>query len=189
LSAIDSEELLDEFLFLFPTLAEIHLTEDRDVIAWKWTMSGEYTAASTYEAQFLGAFPRYCASSIWKARAQPRCRFFAWLTVQGKAPTADILMAKNWSCDPDCPLCFCLGETNEHLLTVCNFTEAVWDLVAHDLPIHYHSIMGPLFSGCRLRAEGDQRSRNGFALLVAYLEGKKCTHFLASRIVFPSSSN
>jgi hypothetical protein len=27
-------------------------------------------------------------------------------------------------------------ETNEHLLTECNFAEAVWDKVVQDLPVH-----------------------------------------------------
>jgi hypothetical protein len=136
LTSIDSEELLNEFLLLFHTLADRQLTEDRDVIAWKWTASGEYTATSAYEAQFVGAFPRYRASSIWKARAEPRCRFFAWLAIQGKGLTTDNLLSKNWPCDPECPLCLCMEETNEHLLTACNFTEAVWDLVVHDLSDH-----------------------------------------------------
>jgi hypothetical protein len=27
-------------------------------------------------------------------------------------------------------------KTNEHLVTACNFTKVVWDLVVHDLPVH-----------------------------------------------------
>jgi hypothetical protein len=133
---ISSEEVLDEFFLLFHTLSDIQLSQERDSIAWKWTSSGEYTAASAYEVQFLGAYPTYRASTIWTARVEPRCRFFAWLAIQGKAPTTDNLLKKNWPCDPECSLCFCMMETNEHLLTECNFTEAVWDKVVEDLPVH-----------------------------------------------------
>jgi hypothetical protein len=49
---------------------------------------------------------------------------------------ADNLLKKNWPCEPGCPLCYCKDETNEHLLTACNFTEAVWDKVVQDLPVH-----------------------------------------------------
>jgi hypothetical protein len=35
---------------------------------------------------------------------------------------------------------FATGETNEHLLTEYNFTEAVWDKIVQDLPIH-HSLI------------------------------------------------
>jgi hypothetical protein len=67
-----------------------------DTISWKWTRSGDYAAASqAYDAQFLGAFPAFRASTIWKAFTEPMCCFFAWLALQGKAPTADNLMKKN----------------------------------------------------------------------------------------------
>jgi hypothetical protein len=112
---------------LFTPLEEIQLNEEKDSICWKWTVNSEYSAASAYEAQFLSAYPRFCASMIWQART--KCRFFVWLAVQGKAPPTDNL-AKNGSCDPNSVLCFCEPETNEHLLMECNFIEVVWDKVA-----------------------------------------------------------
>lgn len=92
--------------------------------------SGEYSAASAYEAQFLGYYPRFRASTIWQAHTEPKCRFFAWLAIQGKAPTADNLIKKNWPCELNCSLC------SEHLLTECNFAEAVWDCIAPALQVH-----------------------------------------------------
>jgi hypothetical protein len=81
---IDTKELLNEFILLFSTLNEVHLSEERDSIVWKWMVTGEYSAASAYEVQFLGAFPRYIASTIWQAKAEPPCRFFAWLAVKAR---------------------------------------------------------------------------------------------------------
>jgi hypothetical protein len=101
--SIDSEDLFDEFILLFNALQGIHLSDHKDSIHWNWTSSGEYSAASAYEAQFMGAYPHYRASTIWRAKTEPKCRFFAWLAIQGKAPTAD---------NPHCPLCYCMGETN-----------------------------------------------------------------------------
>jgi hypothetical protein len=71
---IHSEELLDEFVLLFTVL--------NDVISWRWTTSGNYSAA---KAQFLGAYPMFKASTIWQAKTEPKCCFFAWLAIQGKA--------------------------------------------------------------------------------------------------------
>jgi hypothetical protein len=34
----------------------------------------------------MGAFPRFRASSIWRAHTEPKCQFFAWLALFGKAP-------------------------------------------------------------------------------------------------------
>lgn len=73
----------------------MQLTEQEDAISWKWTTTREYTAASAYEAQFLGSYPRFRASAIWQAHTEPKCRFFAWLALLGKASTADNLLKKN----------------------------------------------------------------------------------------------
>jgi hypothetical protein len=71
ISCIDTKELLDEFILLFSTLNEVHLSEERDPIVWKWTATEEYMAALAYEVQFLGAFPRYRANTIWQAKMEP----------------------------------------------------------------------------------------------------------------------
>jgi hypothetical protein len=70
---IDTKELLEEFVLLFTTLSDIQLNEERGTITWKWTTSGEYSAASAYEAQFLGAFPAFRASAVWQAKTEPKC--------------------------------------------------------------------------------------------------------------------
>ncbi|GJN06929.1 hypothetical protein PR202_ga24706 [Eleusine coracana subsp. coracana] len=36
-------------------------------------------------------------------------------------------MKRNWPCNVNCSLCYCMPETTPHLLTECNFTEAVWN--------------------------------------------------------------
>jgi hypothetical protein len=62
--SIHSEELLDEFVLLFTVLNDVQLTEEKDVISWRWTTSGNYSTATVYEAQFLGAYPMFRASTI-----------------------------------------------------------------------------------------------------------------------------
>jgi hypothetical protein len=139
LKAINTENLMDEFVLLFSALSEVTLNNDRDKIVWHWTPSGEYSAASVYDAHFLEVFPQFRASTIWQAKSEPKCRFFVWLALLGKAPTTDNLIKKNWPCDPCCALCYCLLETADHLLTECNFTEAVWDKVA----LHFQENYSP----------------------------------------------
>jgi hypothetical protein len=117
LRQVNTEELLEEFILLFNTLGDIHLNESADIILWKWTPSEEYTAASAYEAQFLGAYPTFRASSIWRAHTEPKCRFLAWLALLGKIPTTDNLIKKNWPCSPTCAMCYCEAETSDHILT------------------------------------------------------------------------
>lgn len=73
---------------------------------------------------------RSCLPNIWKARAEPKCKFLAWVLLHGKVPTAENLAKRNWPCNDVCPLCYCINETTTHLFTQCNFTETLWHKVA-----------------------------------------------------------
>jgi hypothetical protein len=95
LRQVNMKMLMDEFILLFMALSEIQTTDQKDSISWKWIPDGVYLATSAYKAQFLGAFPLFRASSIWQTKTEPKCRFFAWLAVLGKAPTTDNLLKKN----------------------------------------------------------------------------------------------
>jgi hypothetical protein len=63
---------------LFMALAPVTLTDQVDIITWKWTPNGQYTVASAYECQFLGAMTKFPAIDIWKAFAEPKAKFFGW---------------------------------------------------------------------------------------------------------------
>jgi hypothetical protein len=77
LKKVNTQTLLDEFILLFTTLNDIQLIDEKDAIFSKWTTSEECSVASAYEAQFLGAFPSFRASTIWQSKTEPKCRFFA----------------------------------------------------------------------------------------------------------------
>jgi hypothetical protein len=93
---INTEELMDEFVLIFTTPSKIHPIKAKYSIHWKWSRSGVYLAASTYDVQFLGEVPQLKASSVWQAKTESKCWFFTWLAILSKAPTADKLIKKNW---------------------------------------------------------------------------------------------
>lgn len=83
---------IQEFVTLWGMLRDIQLNHNlEDRIRWKFTESGEYTAASAYRAQFLGCVKVPKAQTIWKAWAPPKCKFFAWLVTQNRVWTSDRL--------------------------------------------------------------------------------------------------
>jgi hypothetical protein len=102
--SINSSILLEEFTLLYMALPSVHLIDHKDLIHWKWTTDGKYGQLS-----------------------ELKCRFFGWLTLHDMVLTADNLLKRNWDCNYNCSLCLCIHETTEHLLTRCNFSEAVWD--------------------------------------------------------------
>lgn len=106
------------------------LSDQNDEIKWKWTSDGKYTVALAYKSQFIGATTPLPAAYIWTTRTEPKCRFFAWLVMHNKALTADNMAKRNWPCEGNCALCYCIPKTTPHILTRCNFTEALWNKVA-----------------------------------------------------------
>jgi hypothetical protein len=73
--------VLEEFVMLFMALAFVNPSEERDTITWKWIANGKYMITLAYECQFLGAMAAFPATILWKATAEPRSGFFAWLAM------------------------------------------------------------------------------------------------------------
>jgi len=68
-----------QFVRLWEALREVHLNDTADDdITWRWTADGVYTTRSAYQVQFVGVFSRMKITPIWKAKAEQKCRFFAW---------------------------------------------------------------------------------------------------------------
>jgi hypothetical protein len=124
----DVEEMV-ELINLWPLVKDVQLSEQKDCIVWKWTVDGRYSAKSVYEVQFRGSFYTFNCQAIWKARAEGKHRFFAWLLIQSKILTAHKLLVRYWPCDPTCPLCDQHLETVEHITLHCVFALQVWLMV------------------------------------------------------------
>ena len=82
---------------------------------------GEYTAKSAYGIQFQGSFSKLRILSIWKAKAEPKYKFFKWTLLHKKILTANNLIKRNWSNDLICKLCNIDPETPTHLCKDCVF--------------------------------------------------------------------
>lgn len=121
---------LVEFVDLWNLLRSTELqTQHEDRITWKLTQHGEYTAASSYKAQFVGSVSEPELAAIWKAWAPPKCKFFVWLFFQNRAWTSDRLAQRNWDHSSSCPLCRTTTETTLHLLSECRYLRRVWSLI------------------------------------------------------------
>jgi hypothetical protein len=47
------------------TLSSVELTQQKDVIQWRWTSNGQYSVATAYECQFQGSIIQFPAKDIW----------------------------------------------------------------------------------------------------------------------------
>lgn len=100
-----------------------------DEIKWRWTADGEFSTKSAYLAQFQGSFSKIKLLPIWRAWAEPKCRFFAWTLLHRKLLTANNMLRRGWLQDPICRLCKQEPETIGHLFKDCVYTKMVWDLL------------------------------------------------------------
>ena len=76
-----------EYVTLWEEVSQIRLIENtEDSIRWRWMVDGEYTAKSAYCIQFQDTFSKLKLQPIWKAKAEPKCRFFAWTLLHKKNP-------------------------------------------------------------------------------------------------------
>jgi hypothetical protein len=107
------------------------------VILRKWTSNGKYSVSSAYECQFLGSIINFPSIDAWKARTKQKCKFFSCLVLHSRVLTADNMLKRNWPCNQSYSFCLCMDETTPHLLTSCNYTEAVWNLIATRLQQFY----------------------------------------------------
>ncbi|KAF8670042.1 hypothetical protein HU200_051233 [Digitaria exilis] len=69
-------------LILESYIRTVQLNDQQDVISWKLTASGQYTAKSAYGAQLVGSYCTFDSKAIWKAKVEGKHRFFTWLLVQ-----------------------------------------------------------------------------------------------------------
>jgi hypothetical protein len=82
------------FILLFSALNEVTLTEERQLFGSGLRQRNtQPPQPMTYS--FLELFSDFKTSLIWKAKTEPKCWFFVWLAIQGKASTADNLLRKN----------------------------------------------------------------------------------------------
>jgi hypothetical protein len=124
---LQSPQEIHEYVKLWELLRDVQLVENReDTIRWRWTANGEYTTKSAYRIQFEGCYSKLKLSPIWKARAEAKCRFFAWTLMHKKILTANNLAKRNWPSDPLCKLCNNEPETPTHLCKDCPYTQQVW---------------------------------------------------------------
>jgi len=69
---------------------------------------------------------RHKTSLIWSAKAENKCKLFAWVLIQNKLLTADNLARRSWPHQPSCSLCNGPMESGLHMCLSCPFAQEVW---------------------------------------------------------------
>ena len=94
-------------------------------------IDGSYTTKSAYKMQLQGTYSDGSQHKVWKAFAEGKVKFFAWVLLQRKILTADLLSARHWQGPATYPLCDKEPETTCHLCLQCYFAREVWFLIGN----------------------------------------------------------
>jgi hypothetical protein len=78
-----------EFLDLWEATADMNLHEQQDMIVWRWTSDGKYSAKSAYKMLHTGSIPFRGHSLIWKTWAPLKVKIFLWLSFRKRHWTND----------------------------------------------------------------------------------------------------
>ena len=94
------------------------------------TADGNFTVKSTYRVQFWGACIPERLGSIWKAKVENKYRFFTWLILQDRLPTADRIIGRGGQANHTCQICKTGVESSFRMIVACSFSLRVWDQIA-----------------------------------------------------------
>ena len=83
-----------DYVLLWHTLAAVSLTAQMDRFTWKWTTTGEYTAASAYRIMHEGHTHTPGVRRVWRSWAPQRVKFFTWLALKRRLWTKVFLTGK-----------------------------------------------------------------------------------------------
>jgi hypothetical protein len=114
---ISTREELREYIKLWDLLRNVNLNDtQKDLIIWKWTADGSYSSTSAYNMQFQGSYSLFRVGKLWKAKVEPKVKFFGWTAMHQTIMTANNLAARVMQHSNACPLCQQAPEDARHLL-------------------------------------------------------------------------
>ncbi|CAM0909118.1 unnamed protein product [Alopecurus aequalis] len=127
---LPSTSVFTEYLHLADMLHATVLTPDtQDSIVWRWTANGKYSARSAYSFLCQTFISSNFPMLIWNTKTPPKQQVFAYLAIQNRCLTADMLRKKSIAHNPICAMCRILPETAVHLLAECSMARQVWTQV------------------------------------------------------------
>jgi hypothetical protein len=125
-----SAQAFDEFNQVKEIILNQNLnSEGKDVWKTQWK-DGVYTLSKYYHYTFRDQKASPIFARIWKSRCILRIKFFAWLLVNDRLNTRDMLRRRQCNVTNvyDCVLCPTHGvEDWKHLFFYCNFSQRIWN--------------------------------------------------------------
>jgi hypothetical protein len=120
--------ICDQWYELATKLNEVELSDEPDVVLWKWIKNKIFSVKSVYEhltRDDRGSSYR----RIWKSKISTKIKTFMWLIEQDAILTKDNMLKRKWHGDPNCYFCNS-PESMNHLFFECPVTKVTWGVIA-----------------------------------------------------------
>ena len=126
-----SPEAMDELTTVQAGLLDLNADEQIHD-SWSWTPGkGIFSAKSYYTVMHAHMATDTPSKWIWENKATMKIKVFAWLMLNDRLNTRDLLVRRHWRStqeDNTCPLCFAHAyEDRDHLFFTCQFSTRVWN--------------------------------------------------------------
>jgi hypothetical protein len=120
--------ICDQWYELATKLNEVELSDEPDVVLWKWIKNKIFSVKSVYEhltRDDRGSSYR----RIWKSKISTKIKTFMWLIEQDAILTKDNMLKRKWHGDPNCYFCNS-PESMNHLFFECPVAKVTWGVIA-----------------------------------------------------------
>lgn len=105
----------------------VEFNTEIDQIKWNWSKNGCYSASSVYQVLGGGGLIGWHFNFLWKCKLPPTVKIFAYMLLQGRILTRDVLIKRRMRVDRNCVLCTnCPVESQLHLIFLCPVAVHVW---------------------------------------------------------------
>lgn len=113
------------------------LSDQMDLLTWRFTANGQYSAASIYQVLISGGLIRWEFKAIWRYNIPPTVKVFIFLLLKDRLLTREVMIYRNFNCtDTQCPLCDSgVLESAVHLFFECPVSRAIWNRLSEFLGV------------------------------------------------------
>jgi hypothetical protein len=123
-----SAQAYEEFQQVAQVMASSPLSVAADV--WQYSWGTTFTASKYYQHLFAEVTVIPVFKWIWKSSCIMKHKFFAWLLLNDRLNTRDLLQRRHWKVTEDTHCVLCPGRKYEdriHLFFECNYSQRVWN--------------------------------------------------------------
>ena len=126
---LDEGEIQD-FAALLTVLSSVFIADgQKDKRVWTVTIDGSFSVASFFlplRGGVASDLSEFLLEEVWKSKAPPRLRVFAWLVISNAVLTMDNLCRRNIIILNCCSMCLRDAESVDHLFLHCHMASFLW---------------------------------------------------------------